>query len=178
MQPVLAPWRWLLGGTLHRRHTGQLEYLLSLRHKPPAGPPNPISLGGGEAGRLPAVLSPDAWTTSGGRCRGPVLLSPVPEAAQWVVGLHLLWGKIASQLPKLTPTLTSRCCCPLARPCSPRATDRSCCGHHRRQPSKPPPSSSHRPEVTRAIGTEKQVPLCSGRHVQVAKRGPTPVTLT
>lgn len=41
-----GPWKWLLGGPLHRRHMGQLEYLLSLRHKPPAGPPNPISLGG------------------------------------------------------------------------------------------------------------------------------------
>lgn len=38
------------------------------------------------------------WTTSGGHRPGSVLHSSVLEAVQWVLGLHLLWGKAEGQL--------------------------------------------------------------------------------
>lgn len=147
-----GPWKWFLGmprPPLQEAHRAARIFIV-LKAQPAGWQPQNRSVQGGGA-RSPLCSVAAAWTTSGGRCRLPVLLSSVPEAAQWVVGLHLLWGKVTGQLPKPTPTL-SACCCHLAR--SPGAEGRSCCARRRWQPSGPPPSPSHSPQ---AIGTEKQV---------------------
>lgn len=146
-----GPWKRFLGMPRPppQEAHGAARIFIVLRAQPAGGPQNPSVQGGGTRSALCSAAA--AWTTSGGRCRRLVLLSSAPEAAQGVVGLHLLGGKVAGQLPTPTPTLGA-CCYHLAR--SPGAEGGSCCARRRRQPSRPPPSSSHGPQ---AIGTEKQV---------------------
>lgn len=110
---------------------------------------------------LPPCSAVAARIISGGCCRRPVLLSSVPEAAQWIPSLRLLGGKVTGQLPKWTPTLTSGCCCHLARPYSPPRTEATVVSAEGSPPSPYlPPHTTWRTQ--RAMGTEKRVLLCQG----------------
>lgn len=84
-----GPWKWLLGGPPPQEAHGAARIFIVLKAQTASRAPKSYQSGGGADGSL-LCSAPDAWTTSGGRCRGPVPLSAVPEAAQWVVGLHLL----------------------------------------------------------------------------------------